>query len=108
MQDFNRALITKLSWNLLQNSKKKWVKTDPTLEEKASCKLPHRKLAIGCGKIFFSKEILKKGSCLLVGSNSSTCIWDDLWSWMTLLYGFIPKPRGDRPPKLNLVIDFNT
>ena len=94
--DLNKALVAKLSWEVANNSGKKWVQ----LFRKKYGK--HRNfMKMQCPKfaswaamsIFKCKDVLSNGFCHKIGNGWGTCIWED--SWVPEIPRFIPTSPND-------------
>lgn len=109
MFDLNKALVSKLSWKLASKTSfndSLWIKT------LTSKYLGHENFLSNDSSysnsywiwksITNSKDLIKKGTCFSVTSNSIIKIWKD--PWIPTLIGFIPDPNHSHiSPNYNLV-----
>lgn len=95
MKDNNKALISKLAWQMAANEDKLWVRQfqrkycsrqDFMHVEKNTSDSPMWK------GILDSRELVEKGACYIVGNGKSINIWTD--PWVPYIPGFKVRPKN--------------
>jgi hypothetical protein len=105
MMDVNLSLIAKLGWKLLTNSPSPWVL-------QLQCKYLHSSPFLSVSPspvcswlwkgLLKARNLLSKGLCHRIHSNSSLPIWDS--PWIPSLPSFVPSPRPPSSSPLSHIL----
>ncbi|KAL0322482.1 UNVERIFIED_CONTAM: putative mitochondrial protein [Sesamum angustifolium] len=99
--DFNKALVSKLAWQIFQKSKKLWCQVLIAKYLRNGTELFSSVQVQGASWIWQDvvkcAKIIQLGACMPVSTHSNVRIWED--PWIPTLQNFIPKPLlEDHPP----------
>ena len=103
-KDMNRALVAKLTWEVVSNAKKFWVKMfqKKYVRGKNFMKMPMPKsISWSSQSIFGCRDVVKKGLCHKIRSVWNTWILDD--PWVPEDSYFTPKVKSGVVPTEHLV-----
>ena len=106
MADMNKALVAKLTWEVVLNEDKIWVTVlkKKYVRNRNFMKNPIPKNASWASQsIFACREVIKKGMCHRIGNGFNTWIWED--PWIPNEPGFIPQARSGAIDNVHLVTD---
>ena len=94
ISDMNKALVAKMTWNVVNNSDKMWVMA---FKKKYVWNRKFMKMSILKGvswapqSIFECRKVISKGLCHRIGNGLNTWIFED--PWVPNEPGFIPQAR---------------
>ena len=106
MADMNKALVAKLTWEVVSNEDKIWVTvlTKKYVRNRNIMKIYMPKNASWASQsIFTCREVIKKGMCHRIGNDYNTWIWED--PWIPNEPGFIPQAKSGAIDNVHLVVD---
>ena len=106
MADMNKALVAKLTWEVVSNEDKIWVTvlTKKYVRNRNIMKIYMPKNASWASQsIFTCREVIKKGMCHRIGNDYNTWIWED--PWISNEPGFIPQAKSGAIDNVHLVVD---
>ena len=102
----NKALVAKLTWEVVSNADKMWVKVfkKKYVSSKNFMRMSVSKVALwSCQNIFGGREVVKKGLCHRIGNELNTSIWED--PWIPNEPNLIPQVRSGATCEAHLVVD---
>ncbi|KAL0312770.1 UNVERIFIED_CONTAM: hypothetical protein Sradi_5676300 [Sesamum radiatum] len=98
--DFNKALVSKLSWQIFQKSEKLWCQVLISKYLRNGTEFLSCVQVKGASWIWQDvvkcARIIQLGACMPVSTHSNIRIWED--PWIPTVQNFIPKPLTENPP----------
>ena len=104
MVDMNKALVAKLTWEVVSNEDKTWVTMlkKKYVRNRNFIKISMPKNASWASQsIFAYRVVIKKGMCHRIGNRFNTWIWED--PWIPNEPGFISQARSGAIDNVHLV-----
>ena len=102
----NKALVAKMTWDVVNNSDKRWVVVfkKKYVRNRNFMKMPNPKSAFWAAQsIFVCRKVISKGLCHRIGDGLNTWIFED--PWVPNEPGFIPQIRSGVSIAVHLVAD---